>query len=183
MRLASRDILRQCGEVRKHPARHPDLQRQVKQRETPAAPTASSQRGPNRNGSTISPASAYSVRMSPFHIRHKMNQSERQQHDEPAHQQHGAARACRKPLELDGKPDAEQQREQRKRLQVDRQRQDGFDGAVERRCGMLCGRETVRRSKRGIRGDVDRHHAEQRDAAQHVDGIDPLGGVYRPRAT
>ena len=36
-----------------------------------SAATANSQRGPNRNGRTINPASAYSVRMSPFQIRQR----------------------------------------------------------------------------------------------------------------
>ena len=64
----------------------------------------------------------------------KVNEPERQQHGEPAHEQRRAALAVRKPLELDGKACAEQQRKQRKRLQLDGQRQDRFDGAVDRRC-------------------------------------------------
>ena len=36
-----------------------------------SAATANSQRGPNRNGRTMNPASAYSVRMSPFQIRQR----------------------------------------------------------------------------------------------------------------
>jgi hypothetical protein len=61
------------------------------------------------------------------------------QHGEPAHEQRRAAFAVRKPIELDGKACAEQQRKQRKRLQFNGLRQDRFDGIIERRCRGLAG--------------------------------------------
>ena len=110
----------------------------------------------------------------------KVDEPERQQHDEPAHEQRRAALAVRKPLELDGKACAEQQRKQRKRLQVDGQHQDGFDGSVDRRCRRGLGKKTLEDRNAKYGHDVDRENAEQGNAPQHVDGVDPLRGAYRP---
>ena len=110
----------------------------------------------------------------------KVNEPEHQQHGEPAHEQRRAALAVRKPLELDGKACAEQQRKQRKRLQLDGQRQDRFDGIIERRCRGLAGKKLLKDRNAKFHDDVDGENAEQGDAPQHVDGVDPLGGAYRP---
>ena len=81
----------------------------------------------------MNPASAYSVRMSPFQIRkYHRTTLEPQKHGEPAHQQRGAALAVGEPVELNGKACAEQQREQRKCLELDGLGQDRFDGAIDR---------------------------------------------------
>ena len=91
-----------------------------------------------------------------------------------------AALALRKPLELDGKACAEQQRKQRKRLQIDGQHQDRFDGAVDRRCRGLLRQKPLEDRNAEFGHDVHRENAEQGDTPQHVDGVDPLCGAYRP---
>ena len=84
------------------------------------------------------------------------------------------------PLELNGKACAEQQRKQRKCLQLDGQRQDGFDGAVDRRCRRLGEKKLLEDRNAKYGHDVDRDDAEQGQAPQYVDGVDPLGGTCRP---
>ncbi len=79
------------------------------------------------------------------------------------------------PIELNGKTDAEQKREQRQRLQLDRGRQEGIERAVG------GGSRRSRRQELREDGDaklehgVDDEHAEQRQPAQDVDAVDPLG--------
>ena len=101
-----------------------------------------------------------------------MREADRQQHGQPAQQKQPASRARRKPLELDGKADAEQQREQRECLQVDADRQDRFDGAVDRRCRCLGDQKLFEKGNAKSHHQVDGENAEQRDAAQRVDGVD-----------
>jgi len=108
-----------------------------------------------------------------------VDEPERQQHGEPAHEQRGAALAVRKPLELDGEACAEQQRKQRKRLQIDGQHQDRFDGAVDRRRRGLLRQKPLEDRNAEFGHDVHRENAEQGDTPQHVDGVDPLCGAYR----
>jgi hypothetical protein len=112
-----------------------------------------------------------------------MDQADRQQHGQPAHEQDRAARITGQPLELDGEARAEQQREQRQRLEVDGDRQDGAHGPVERprRFGA---RQELREDGNAEHGhDVHGEHAEQGQAPQHVDGADPLRRAYGRRTT
>ena len=112
----------------------------------------------------------------------KVDEPERQQHDEPAHEQRRAALALRKPLELDGKACAEQQRKQR---QVPSNRRPA-SGWFRRRCRSAkktkeaWGIETARRSKREIWSRRSSRRRRAGHAPQHVDGVDPLCGAYRP---
>ena len=46
--------------------------------------------------------------------------------------------------------------------------------------GGLGKRNCSKIETRNIGHDVDRDDAEQGEAPQHVDGVDPLGGAYRP---
>ena len=69
MRLG--DILRDRAVPGHNPGGGKACIAQIQRQRTPARPHANNQRGPNRNGSTMNPASAYSVRMSPFQIRHR----------------------------------------------------------------------------------------------------------------
>ena len=147
-----------------------------------SAPHAGSERGPHSNGSTINPASAYSMRMSPCQIRHR-DETDRQQHRQPAHQKLRASRACRKPLELNGKANPEQQREQRERLQVDAEHQDRFDGAVDRRSTGFGDQELFEDGNAESHHEVDGENAEEGNAAQRVDGIDASRRVYRRGVT
>ena len=97
-----------------------------------SAATANSQRGPNRNGRTMNSASAYSVRMSPFQIRQRWMSPNASNTRAGARAAPFGARSW-PAAELDGKACAEQQRKQRKCLQIDGQHQGRFDGAVDRR--------------------------------------------------
>ena len=61
-----------------------------------------------------------------------MNDAKHQQHGEPADEQCDAALAGGEPVELNGKACAEQQRKQRKCLELDGLGQDRLDGAIDR---------------------------------------------------
>ena len=110
----------------------------------------------------------------------QMNDAEHQQHGEPAQQQRGAACAVGEPVELNGKACAEQQREQRKGLELDGLGQDRLDGAIDWRCQHPRTKKLVEDRNAKFHHEVDGHDAEQGDAPQHVDGVDPLGGRRRP---
>ena len=130
MRL--RDILRQRGRAGPQSRRRKDLHRKVqperRQRGDSQQPARTEQeRQDDQSGERIFGENVAVPDQA------KVDEPERQQHDEPAHEQQRAALALGQPLELDGKACAEQQRKQRKRLQIDGQHQDGFDGAVDRR--------------------------------------------------
>lgn len=107
-----------------------------------------------------------------------MNDAEHQQHGEPADEQHNAALTGCETVELNGEPCAEQQRKQRECLEFDSLRQDRLDGAIDWR-GQHSGAEKLVEDRNAkFHHQVDGHDAEQGDAPQHVDGIDPLrGGV------
>lgn len=109
-----------------------------------------------------------------------MNDTEHQQHGEPAHEQRGAALAGREPVELNGKTCAEQQRKQRKRFELDGLCQDRFDDTIDRRCVRLGTKKLFEDRNAKFHDEIDGHDAEQGDAAQNVDGIDPLRGGRRP---
>ena len=115
-----------------------------------------------------SPASAYSTRMSPFQIRQQMYRSDRQQHHQPPHQQGEAARLIGQPIELNGKTDAEQKREQRQRLQLDRGRQKGIERAVGGGSRRSRRQELREDGDAKLEHSVDDEHTEQRDAARRM---------------
>ncbi len=108
-----------------------------------------------------------------------MHQADRQQDGKPAHQQDHAPRISGQPLELDGEAHAEQQREQRQRLEVDGDRQHAGDPPVERSLGPRVGQELREDGDAEDGHDVHREHAEQGEAAQHVDRVDPLRRAHR----
>ena len=109
----------------------------------------------------------------------QMNDAEHQQHGEPAHEQRGAALAGCEPVELNGKACAEQQRKQRKCLELDGLGQDRFDGAIDGRRQHPRAKKLVEDRNAKFHHEVDGHDAEQGDAPQHVDGVDPLRGRRR----
>ena len=146
------------------------------------AAKANSQRGPNRNGSTIQSGERIFGQDIAVPDQAKMNQVRT-----PAARSAGAPAArCgagfRKPLELDGKA---RRRTAARTAQTPSGRPPASGWFPRRgraaRPDALWKRNCSKIETRNIRRDVDRHHAEQRDAAQHVDGVDPLGRVYRPR--
>lgn len=110
----------------------------------------------------------------------QMDEADRQQHREPAHQELRAPRARGKPFELNDEADAEQQREKRKRFQVDAKYQDRFDDPIERGPGGFGDQELFEDGNAESHHEVHGENAEQRNATQGIDGIDPLGRIYRP---
>ena len=142
-----------------------------------SAATASSQRGPNRNGRTMNPASAYSVRMSPFQIRQRWMSPNASNTTSRRTRSDVRRSLVRQPLELDGKACAEQQRKQRQVPSNRRPASGSVSTALsidDKDKGGLGKRNRSKIETRNIGHDVDRDDAEQGDAPQHVDGVDPL---------
>src|SRR5215813_4850072 len=76
---------------------------------------------------------------------------------------------------LDAKADAEQQRKDRQRLEIDEDRQEPVYPAVEARIRRTSN-ELLEDGDSKLRLEIHGEHAKQRQAAQGVEGIDALGG-------
>jgi hypothetical protein len=92
-----------------------------------------------------------------------------------------AARIAGQPIELNGETHAEQKGKQRQRLQLDRRSQKGIQCAID---GGVCStrRQELREDRNAkLEHDIDREHAEQRQPAQDIDAVNPLGRRDRLR--
>jgi hypothetical protein len=111
-----------------------------------------------------------------------VDQSERQQDDQAAKQQKGAAWTCGKMLELNGKSYPEQEGKEGKCLQIDGQHQSCLNGPVEWRCRPCRGQELLENRNAEFHDQIDCQNAEQCDAAERVDTVDTVRWVHRARA-
>ena len=145
-----------------------------------SAATANSQRGPNRNGRTIKPASAYSVRISPFQIRQRWmspnasnTASRRTSSDVRRSLFASRSNWMARPAPNSSENSASAFRSTASIRMVSTALSIGDAGGI-------WGKKPLEDRNAKYRHDVDRENAEQGNAPQHVDGVDPLRGAYRP---
>ena len=146
-----------------------------------SAATANSQRGPNRNGRTINPASAYSVRMSPFQIRQRWmspNASNTTSRRTSSNVRRSLLASRSNWMARPAPNSSENSASAFKSTASIRIVSTAL--SIGEKAGGLGKRNCSKIETRNIGHDVDRDDAEQGQAPQHVDGVDPLGGAYRP---
>ena len=147
-----------------------------------SAATANSQRGPNRNGRTMNPASAYSVRMSPFQIRQRWmspNASNTTSRRTSSNVRRSLL-ASRSNWMARPAPNSSENSANAFKSTASIRMVSTALSIGDKDQGGLGKRNRSKIETRNIGHDVHRDDAEQGQAPQHVDGVDPLCGAYRP---